>query len=177
MRYILLGAPHALKDRKIFSVNTKPRNAVPIRKLNGNLFDTAQVYAAAKKLEFRGDRGVFFSKHGEPYVMQRIRADVVAYAPRRVWTSMTFLAREYFRATFNTKTNPGEINAVLLMQGAPKDRQFVYALGIKSTFQASLLIDSCVVTETDAYAHFHQVANLVDKEPYEKGNAWGFKPK
>ena len=114
---------------------------------------------------------------GEPYVMQKTRTDIVAYAPKRVWTSATFRARECFRATFNTRTNPGELDAVLLMQRAPEDKQMGHALRIKSMFQASLLIDSGEITDGDARAHIYSVAKLVDKEPYQRGNAWGFKPK
>ena len=168
MRYILLGAPHALKNRKIFSVNVKPRNAVPISRLDGKLFERARVDAAAQKLEVRGDRGVFFSKHGKPYVMQRTQTGAVAYAPKRVWTSATFLVREFFRLHSLTKTSPGEIEAVLLMKRAPKDMQLGHAVSIKSMFQARLLIDSGAITEDEALATLHSVAKLVDEGPYKK---------
>ena len=58
----------------------------------------------------------------------------------------------------------------MLMQNAPKDRQMGHALRIKSMFQARLLIDSGAITEDDANAHIHKVANLVDKGPYKKGS-------
>jgi hypothetical protein len=81
---------------------------------------------------------------------------------------VTFLAREFFRTSFNTRTNPGELEALMLMQKAPKDRQMGHALRIKSMFQARLLIDSGAITEDGANAHIHTVANLVDKGPYGK---------
>ena len=69
---------------------------------------------------------------------------------------------------FNTKWPAGELEAVMLMQKAPKNEQLGHAVSITDVFQARMLIDSGRVTEGDAEATLYHVANLVNQVPYEK---------